>query len=165
MVSASFAVCQCQGTVQPGVILISRTAPPFDGSPGCTESVKQAGTPGSGPNLLFAAETTPLLSWAAAPNNMHANTEASATLQRIFMDVLLYSSQMANFAGDSSRVCRGCKRRPRLLHRAAGRRFQPGFDHFVKRPDVLRLAFGEAAMRSEERRVGKECRSRWSPYH
>ena len=21
------------------------------------------------------------------------------------------------------------------------------------------------AMRSEERRVGKECRSRWSPYH
>ena len=23
----------------------------------------------------------------------------------------------------------------------------------------------EAAQRSEERRVGKECRSRWSPYH
>ena len=23
----------------------------------------------------------------------------------------------------------------------------------------------EYAMRSEERRVGKECRSRWSPYH
>ena len=22
-----------------------------------------------------------------------------------------------------------------------------------------------AAIRSEERRVGKECRSRWSPYH
>ena len=28
------------------------------------------------------------------------------------------------------------------------------------------LAIGEAfALRSEERRVGKECRSRWSPYH
>src|SRR2546430_5920251 len=25
--------------------------------------------------------------------------------------------------------------------------------------------FGAAAFRSEERRVGKECRSRWSPYH
>ena len=26
--------------------------------------------------------------------------------------------------------------------------------------------FGETqALRSEERRVGKECRSRWSPYH
>src|SRR2546422_11142992 len=24
---------------------------------------------------------------------------------------------------------------------------------------------GEAKWRSEERRVGKECRSRWSPYH
>src|SRR5258708_28234441 len=24
---------------------------------------------------------------------------------------------------------------------------------------------GDAAKRSEERRVGKECRSRWSPYH
>ena len=24
---------------------------------------------------------------------------------------------------------------------------------------------GEAGIRSEERRVGKECRSRWSPYH
>ena len=24
---------------------------------------------------------------------------------------------------------------------------------------------GKVSMRSEERRVGKECRSRWSPYH
>ena len=26
-------------------------------------------------------------------------------------------------------------------------------------------AHGEIVARSEERRVGKECRSRWSPYH
>ena len=26
-------------------------------------------------------------------------------------------------------------------------------------------AFGALIYRSEERRVGKECRSRWSPYH
>ena len=38
-------------------------------------------------------------------------------------------------------------------------------------PDNLRLAAlgawrgRERGMRSEERRVGKECRSRWSPYH
>ena len=36
-------------------------------------------------------------------------------------------------------------------------------------PEDLRKAFfnGDAKMmiRSEERRVGKECRSRWSPYH
>ena len=33
---------------------------------------------------------------------------------------------------------------------------------------VILIAFGVAIMlvkRSEERRVGKECRSRWSPYH
>jgi len=27
------------------------------------------------------------------------------------------------------------------------------------------LAIGKDERRSEERRVGKECRSRWSPYH
>ena len=37
-------------------------------------------------------------------------------------------------------------------------------------PEVLKLLFGEdnievSGDRSEERRVGKECRSRWSPYH
>src|SRR5256885_12405414 len=30
---------------------------------------------------------------------------------------------------------------------------------------VLDLADAEKRRRSEERRVGKECRSRWSPYH
>src|SRR5256886_5217435 len=30
---------------------------------------------------------------------------------------------------------------------------------------VTRAGFGETLDRSEERRVGKECRSRWSPYH
>src|SRR2546423_11023232 len=29
----------------------------------------------------------------------------------------------------------------------------------------LMLYLGAALARSEERRVGKECRSRWSPYH
>src|SRR5258707_15777570 len=28
-----------------------------------------------------------------------------------------------------------------------------------------RLTYAECFLRSEERRVGKECRSRWSPYH
>src|SRR2546425_9264053 len=34
------------------------------------------------------------------------------------------------------------------------------------RPDIIHVDFYEIhAARSEERRVGKECRSRWSPYH
>src|SRR5258708_23290492 len=42
------------------------------------------------------------------------------------------------------------------------------FDGFVfERPDPSReqLCQRARAQRSEERRVGKECRSRWSPYH
>src|SRR3712207_9571966 len=31
--------------------------------------------------------------------------------------------------------------------------------------EINRKAIGFAETRSEERRVGKECRSRWSPYH
>ena len=35
----------------------------------------------------------------------------------------------------------------------------------LKPEDVVFLALREKYDRSEERRVGKECRSRWSPYH
>ena len=31
--------------------------------------------------------------------------------------------------------------------------------------DAMRYEIGDERSRSEERRVGKECRSRWSPYH
>ena len=30
---------------------------------------------------------------------------------------------------------------------------------------IIRLSVRLLGVRSEERRVGKECRSRWSPYH
>ena len=33
------------------------------------------------------------------------------------------------------------------------------------RADVLKANKELGEIRSEERRVGKECRSRWSPYH
>ena len=32
-------------------------------------------------------------------------------------------------------------------------------------PDAPGTGAGTYVVRSEERRVGKECRSRWSPYH
>ena len=34
-----------------------------------------------------------------------------------------------------------------------------------RQPQRLIVVRSEEGMRSEERRVGKECRSRWSPYH
>ena len=35
----------------------------------------------------------------------------------------------------------------------------------ITKPVELDFTYEGAATRSEERRVGKECRSRWSPYH
>src|SRR5256885_17217824 len=37
--------------------------------------------------------------------------------------------------------------------------------HISKPGDVLKAILAKQQGRSEERRVGKECRSRWSPYH
>ena len=34
-----------------------------------------------------------------------------------------------------------------------------------KREVVVNIGYKSETTRSEERRVGKECRSRWSPYH
>ena len=41
----------------------------------------------------------------------------------------------------------------------------PRFDRRRSVSSVLRYARPLPMNRSEERRVGKECRSRWSPYH
>src|SRR5258708_22806594 len=37
--------------------------------------------------------------------------------------------------------------------------------HWLRSSDYPRHTAAESSFRSEERRVGKECRSRWSPYH
>src|SRR5574340_280193 len=49
----------------------------------------------------------------------------------------------------------------------------PGFEPFLRGPQATMYAvkpwtirqYAGFSTRSEERRVGKECRSRWSPYH
>ena len=35
----------------------------------------------------------------------------------------------------------------------------------IYRIDAIYTDYAKESDRSEERRVGKECRSRWSPYH
>src|SRR2546426_10942374 len=61
-------------------------------------------------------------------------------------------------------------RYPRSLRLGAPRELcalaLPGGAHRAPAPGRVRVAlFAREAPRSEERRVGKECRSRWSPYH
>src|SRR3712207_8647544 len=59
----------------------------------------------------------------------------------------------SDLARDLAEVLAGADRDPRLL-RLRGRR--------LRQPVHQEVPLLE---RSEERRVGKECRSRWSPYH
>src|SRR3546814_18010563 len=57
----------------------------------------------------------------------------------------------------------------RILLRVSGRAWPSPFDALACRRIAAALAGLEETLRSEERRVGKECvstcRSRWSPYH
>src|SRR4051812_49668077 len=74
-----------------------------------------------------------------------------------------------DFAGESVREalelcvsCKGCKREcPTGVDMA---RMKIEFLYHYRKKHSL-SARDRAIARSEERRVGKECRSRWSPYH
>src|SRR5688500_20019826 len=50
-----------------------------------------------------------------------------------------------------------------LAIRCSGRRADCGLGTWIRREQAGLCA--ACLLRSEERRVGKECRSRWSPYH
>src|SRR2546430_4974940 len=52
-----------------------------------------------------------------------------------------------------------------LLLRGAQSQFEAYLTDSARLSGTLPLAPAQSQMRSEERRVGKECRSRWSPYH
>src|ERR1039457_2875128 len=52
-----------------------------------------------------------------------------------------------------------------LLIRASGQRFKLNADKILNGEAPDPPVFPGDQIRSEERRVGKECRSRWSPYH
>src|SRR5256885_3299483 len=51
------------------------------------------------------------------------------------------------------------------LQRLGSKRTEAGRRGFRVETSMQALAEKPGTMRSEERRVGKECRSRWSPYH
>ena len=82
---------------------------------------------------------------------------------------------MARYTGSSCRLCRRenlklflkgdrCYGDKCAFERRAYAPGQHGQRRSGKASDY-RLQIREKQKRSEERRVGKECRSRWSPYH
>jgi len=71
------------------------------------------------------------------------------------MDMLGFSTEaFGNLPPDAQAMLRKAGRHPR---------YDEEVPHFLAKPPRQRPRFPHD--RSEERRVGKECRSRWSPYH
>src|SRR5690554_7162516 len=60
-----------------------------------------------------------------------------------------------NFCGDKFGTC---------MHITVGGSLKPFIGFFIKGIDISKSSATEK-VRSEERRVGKECRSRWLPYY
>ena len=72
-----------------------------------------------------------------------------------------YGYDMDEALNEASR-CLNCKKP--LCHEGCPVNIDiPKFIHEIAEGEVATAA--KTAERSEERRVGKECRSRWSPYH
>ena len=86
------------------------------------------------------------------------------TLIRLTADFSAETLQVTREWHDILKVMKGKNLQPRLLYPA---RISFRFDGEVKSfTDKQKLReFSTTKPRSEERRVGKECRSRWSPYH
>src|SRR5689334_23403111 len=76
-------------------------------------------------------------------------------------DVCSSDLQEVEDAQQRGRSVAGGKTEPWALD--LGRLGEPGAEQ-LGRPRRTRV-LGHVQLRSEERRVGKECRSRWSPYH
>ena len=53
---------------------------------------------------------------------------------------------------------------PEKLYRAFNNKHEQRFIR-PRVKEIIQATIAKYAERSEERRVGKECRSRWSPYH
>src|SRR3712207_1090606 len=79
-----------------------------------------------------------------------------------------------NICGSDQHMVRGRTTAPEGLvlgHEITGEIIEKGSDvEFLEVGDIVSVPFNIACgrcrnCRSEERRVGKECRSRWSPYH
>ena len=86
-------------------------------------------------------------------------TESEEQLQRMEQDLLGLET-----ATDPELVNRVF----RAMHTVKGTSSFLGFDVIVELSHHDQLANSRGSpddIRSEERRVGKECRSRWSPYH
>src|SRR5256885_7329092 len=80
-------------------------------------------------------------------------------VQTCALPIFRRANQLLDLMGSSERA--NLDEHVRLLERLAPRLLPLAADTGL----MVHRAVREGRRRSEERRVGKECRSRWSPYH
>ena len=117
-------------------------------------SVRPAGDPAPGEGAVPGAEAAPGEEAALAPGGQERLLAAVEA-------VLIVSDAPVTTRALSAALGLGATEVERLLARLAAE-YRGEVPGYRARGFVLRRA---ATTRSEERRVGKECRSRWSPYH
>src|SRR3989441_11499129 len=133
-----------------GAMLVYRRHQPHLLSGGQKQRVAIAGILAMRPQCLVLDEATTMLD----PLGQREVMETIHTLNREGVTVIHITHAMEEAA-----QC------PRMIVLSSGRVAMDGLpvDVFSRADDLHRLRL--VLPRSEERRVGKECRSRWSPYH
>ena len=98
----------------------------------------------------------------------HATACGCATTNSTTPNLSEFETIVGGCIDEADLVAKGAKlMQPKLLKKIEKQtrdEFSDGIASYGT--DALRFTFCSlASTRSEERRVGKECRSRWSPYH
>ena len=143
----------CEGWRRPPV------RPPGRGAPRREEGAaraERAPREGGGSGGLTAASAAPTALEAAPGEEIAAGSDTRYPLDRTaeLDDVVLPLAAVGATAKEGS---------PHLQHLACSRKLASGL--WTSRSRASTGSSGGKMRRSEERRVGKECRSRWSPYH
>src|SRR5687768_5529971 len=102
----------------------------------------------------------------------YGDAHISATFNNIIISLTNKTGQIISWSSAGKMGFRGSKKNtPYAAQMAAADAAKTAFDAGLKRVDVYVKGPGSGresairALRSEERRVGKEGRSRWWPYH
>src|ERR1035437_6234123 len=99
---------------------------------------------------VICCSRRPLPVWTTANNNTNRHMRTTQKINVLILEFTKPPHRRSHF-------CRRVSGQSRFLFRSYG--------VFPDLENHLSILFRHQSGRSEERRVGKECRSRWSPYH